>query len=157
MIIYFTATKLQAGFKMWHLLCRKKKSLSMMNCGETKAALQLVLVARDVSCNIFNNSKWCLEVPDAEPYHVPDKRTDPWPLVYSPVPVSLIFLVYLCVVWVGPRLMKHRRPVDLRVVLIVYNFVMVGLSAYMFHEVCLCWFLTGKLNQSWSWHWLNFF
>ncbi|XP_036067332.1 ELOVL fatty acid elongase 8b isoform X1 [Oryzias melastigma] len=63
-----------------------------------------------------------------------DKRTDPWLLVYSPVPVALIFLVYLCVIWAGPRLMKSREPVDLRVVLIVYNFAMVGLSAYMFHE-----------------------
>lgn len=63
-----------------------------------------------------------------------DKRTDPWLLVYSPVPVALIFLLYLCVVWLGPRLMKHRQPVDLRAVLIVYNFAMVGLSAYMFHE-----------------------
>lgn len=63
-----------------------------------------------------------------------DKRTDPWLLVYSPVPVSLIFLLYLLVVWAGPRLMKHRDPVDLRLVLIVYNFAMVGLSGYMFHE-----------------------
>ncbi|GAA6235033.1 elongation of very long chain fatty acids protein 4-like [Lates japonicus] len=63
-----------------------------------------------------------------------DKRTDPWLLVYSPVPVSLIFLVYLCVVWAGPRLMKNREPIDLKVILIVYNFAMVGLSAYMFHE-----------------------
>ncbi|XP_058494032.1 ELOVL fatty acid elongase 8b [Solea solea] len=63
-----------------------------------------------------------------------DKRTDPWLLVYSPVPVSLIFLLYLGVVWAGPRLMKHREPVDLRVVLIVYNFAMVGLSAYMCYE-----------------------
>ncbi|XP_029988737.1 ELOVL fatty acid elongase 8b [Sphaeramia orbicularis] len=63
-----------------------------------------------------------------------DKRTDPWLLVYSPIPVTLIFLVYLGVVWVGPRLMKHREPVDLKVVLIIYNFGMVGLSAYMFYE-----------------------
>lgn len=87
-------------------------------------------------------------MPDTELYCVPDKRTDPWPLVYSPVPVSLIFLVYLCVVWVGPRLMKHRQPIDLRAILIVYNFAMVGLSAYMFYEVCLCRFLTGEPNQS---------
>uniref|UniRef100_A0A3P9LSP9 Elongation of very long chain fatty acids protein n=1 Tax=Oryzias latipes TaxID=8090 RepID=A0A3P9LSP9_ORYLA len=63
-----------------------------------------------------------------------DKRTDPWLLVYSPVQVFLIFLVYLGVVWAGPRLMKSREPVDLRVVLMVYNFAMVGLSAYMFYE-----------------------
>uniref|UniRef100_A0AAQ4QFB0 Elongation of very long chain fatty acids protein n=1 Tax=Gasterosteus aculeatus aculeatus TaxID=481459 RepID=A0AAQ4QFB0_GASAC len=63
-----------------------------------------------------------------------DKRTDPWLLVYSPVPVALIFLAYLLVVWAGPRLMKHREPFDLKVVLVLYNFAMVGLSAYMFHE-----------------------
>lgn len=63
-----------------------------------------------------------------------DKRTDPWLLVYSPVPVAIIFLIYLGVVWAGPRLMKNREPVDLKVVLIVYNFAMVGLSAYMCYE-----------------------
>ncbi|XP_013858358.1 ELOVL fatty acid elongase 8b isoform X2 [Austrofundulus limnaeus] len=63
-----------------------------------------------------------------------DKRTDPWLLVYSPVPVALIFLVYLGGIWAGPRLMKHREPVDLKLVLIWYNFSMVLLSAYMFHE-----------------------
>ncbi|XP_051234026.1 ELOVL fatty acid elongase 8b [Dicentrarchus labrax] len=63
-----------------------------------------------------------------------DKRTDPWLLIYSPVPVSIIILLYLCVVWAGPRLMKDRQPVDLKVILIIYNFAMVGLSAYMFYE-----------------------
>ncbi|XP_003974148.1 ELOVL fatty acid elongase 8b [Takifugu rubripes] len=63
-----------------------------------------------------------------------DKRTDPWLLVYSPIPVAFLFLLYLGVVWLGPRLMRNRQPVDLKVVLIVYNFAMVGLSAYMFHE-----------------------
>ncbi|XP_054912106.1 ELOVL fatty acid elongase 8b [Poeciliopsis prolifica] len=63
-----------------------------------------------------------------------DRRTDPWPLVYSPVPVTLIVLGYLCVVWAGSRLMKNRKPFELKIVLIVYNFGMVGFSAYMFHE-----------------------
>ncbi|XP_032380724.1 elongation of very long chain fatty acids protein 4 isoform X1 [Etheostoma spectabile] len=63
-----------------------------------------------------------------------DKRTDQWLLVYSPVPVALIFLTYLFLVWAGPRLMKHREALDLKGVLIVYNFAMVGLSGYMFYE-----------------------
>ncbi|XP_043984630.1 ELOVL fatty acid elongase 8b isoform X1 [Gambusia affinis] len=63
-----------------------------------------------------------------------DKRTDPWPLVYSPVPVTLIFLSYLCMIWVGSRLMRNRKPFEIKIVLIVYNFAMVGLSAYMFYE-----------------------
>ncbi|MBN3302382.1 ELOV4 protein, partial [Amia calva] len=63
-----------------------------------------------------------------------DKRTDPWLLVYSPVPVAAIFLCYLFLVWSGPKFMKSREPVNLRTVLIVYNFTMVCLSAYMFYE-----------------------
>lgn len=88
-----------------------------------------------------------LKVPNIELNYLPDKRTDPWLLVYSPVPVALIFLVYLGVVWAGPRLMKHRQPVDLKVVLIVYNFTMIGLSAYMFYEVCECCFLCMKTKS----------
>ncbi|CAL8395698.1 unnamed protein product [Boreogadus saida] len=75
---------------------------------------------------VMSMYKWTLENGD--------KRTDPWLLVYSPVPVIVIFLVYLCVLWAGPRLMKHRGPVDLKGVLIVYNFAMVCLSVYMFYE-----------------------
>nr|WJY55135.1 Elovl4 [Paralichthys lethostigma] len=74
-----------------------------------------------------------------------DKRTDPWLLVYSPAPVAIIFLLYLSMVWAGPRLMKHREPFDLRVALIVYNFAMVGLSVYMFYE-----FLVTSLLSNYS-------
>ncbi|KAL4000467.1 hypothetical protein ACER0C_008238 [Sarotherodon galilaeus] len=75
-----------------------------------------------------------------------DKRTDPWLLVYSPVPVTLIFLLYLFIIWAGPRLMKHREPFELKVVLIVYNFTMVGLSVYMCHEFLVTsWLLNYSL------------
>lgn len=67
-----------------------------------------------------------------------DKRTDNWLLVHSPVPISFIFLCYLVIIWVGPKLMVKRQPVNLKPVLIVYNFAMVCLSAYMFYEVLLC-------------------
>ena len=65
----------------------------------------------------------------------PDKRTDNWLLVYSPVPIICVFLCYLVIIWAGPKLMVKRQPVDLKPVLIVYNFAMVCLSAYMFCEV----------------------
>jgi len=68
-------------------------------------------------------------------HFISDKRTDPWLLVYSPVPIICIFLCYLGVIWIGPKLMKHKEPVNLKAVLIVYNFAMVALSVYMFHEV----------------------
>uniref|UniRef100_A0A8C5GVH4 Elongation of very long chain fatty acids protein n=1 Tax=Gouania willdenowi TaxID=441366 RepID=A0A8C5GVH4_GOUWI len=61
-------------------------------------------------------------------------RTNKWPLVSSPVPIISIFLCYLLIIWVGPKLMAKRQPVYLKPVLIVYNFGMVCLSAYMFYE-----------------------
>ncbi|KAL0966076.1 hypothetical protein UPYG_G00290580 [Umbra pygmaea] len=63
-----------------------------------------------------------------------DSRTDRWFLVYSPVPITCIFLFYLLLIWVGPKLMAHREPVKLKPVLIVYNFAMVCLSSYMAYE-----------------------
>ncbi|XP_051553057.1 ELOVL fatty acid elongase 8a [Myxocyprinus asiaticus] len=63
-----------------------------------------------------------------------DKRTDGWLLVYSPVPLSCIFLCYLFIVWLGPKLMRHRQPVNIKTILIIYNFSMVCVSAYMFYE-----------------------
>lgn len=83
------------------------------------------------------------------PVFFPDKRTDPWLLVYSPVPIICIFLCYLGVVWMGPKLMKHKEPVNLKPVLIVYNFSMVGLSVYMFHEVRNCHYLIIQFNTLW--------
>uniref|UniRef100_A0A672HJ58 Elongation of very long chain fatty acids protein n=1 Tax=Salarias fasciatus TaxID=181472 RepID=A0A672HJ58_SALFA len=62
-------------------------------------------------------------------------KTDDWLLVHSPVPISCIFFCYLIIIWVGPKLMAKREPVNLKPVLIVYNFAMVCLSAYMFYEV----------------------
>ncbi|XP_072297098.1 ELOVL fatty acid elongase 8a [Eucyclogobius newberryi] len=63
-----------------------------------------------------------------------DKRTDTWLLVHSPVPIACIFFGYLFVLWSGPKLMSRRSPVDLKPVLVVYNFAMVCLSAYMSYE-----------------------
>ncbi|KAM8874509.1 ELOVL fatty acid elongase 8b isoform 1-T1 [Spinachia spinachia] len=76
-----------------------------------------------------------------------DKRTDQWLLVYSPVPVALIFLAYLFVVWAGPRVMRHREPFDLKGVLVLYNFAMVGLSAYMFYEVLDLFWLNDRTHR----------
>ncbi|CAN9503326.1 unnamed protein product [Ophioblennius macclurei] len=72
-----------------------------------------------------------------------DKRTDNWLLVYSPVPISCIFFCYLIIIWVGPKLMATRQPVNLKPVLIVYNFAMVCLSAYMFYEFTASSWLAG--------------
>ncbi|CAG5999472.1 unnamed protein product [Menidia menidia] len=59
-------------------------------------------------------------------------------MVYSPVPVALVFLLYLCVVWAGPRLMRSRGPVDLKAVLILYNFSMFLVTSWLSNYSLLC-------------------
>ncbi|XP_055664516.1 elongation of very long chain fatty acids protein 4-like isoform X2 [Falco peregrinus] len=63
-----------------------------------------------------------------------DPRTDPWPLVHSPLPVTLLFASYLFVVALGPFYMRRRKPLKLRGLLIAYNLTMMTLSSYMFYE-----------------------
>lgn len=67
-----------------------------------------------------------------------------WPLMGSPMPTITLTVAYLYFVKsLGPRLMKDRRPMDLRNSMIIYNFSMVAISVYMFVGViifeCLFW------------------
>nr|XP_048692096.1 elongation of very long chain fatty acids protein 7-like isoform X2 [Caretta caretta] len=70
--------------------------------------------------------KWALENGDP--------RTDPWLLVYSPLPVTLLFTLYLVFVALGPRLMRKWEPLRLKGLLTAYNLTLVALSIYMFYE-----------------------
>ncbi|XP_072857040.2 very long chain fatty acid elongase 4 isoform X1 [Pogona vitticeps] len=85
-----------------------------------------------------------------------DPRTDPWPLVYSPVPVILIFILYLIIVAVGPRIMQQRKPVRLKGFLVIYNLSVVLLSVYMFYEFLMTSLLANysylcqPVDYSWS-------
>jgi elongation of very long chain fatty acids protein 4 len=42
-----------------------------------------------------------------------------------------IVFAYLAFVFIAPRIMAHRAPFDLKRLIIVYNFALVGLSGYM--------------------------
>ncbi|NXH09762.1 ELOV4 protein, partial [Bucco capensis] len=64
----------------------------------------------------------------------PDPRTHPWPLVHSPLPVTLLFVLYLLVVALGPFYMRQREARKLRGLLVAYNVAMMMLSSYMFYE-----------------------
>ncbi|XP_041316272.1 elongation of very long chain fatty acids protein 4-like isoform X2 [Pyrgilauda ruficollis] len=74
-----------------------------------------------------------------------DPRTDPWPLVYSPLPVTLVFISYLFMVALGPSCMRQRWQLELRAPLLIYNLAMVALSSYMFYE-----FLVTSVLASYS-------
>lgn len=68
--------------------------------------------------------------------HNPDPRTNNWPLISSPVPGLTILAAYLYFVisW-GPRYMANRKPYKFERTLIVYNFIQVIVSCYIFYEV----------------------
>ncbi|XP_065074751.1 very long chain fatty acid elongase AAEL008004 isoform X2 [Ochlerotatus camptorhynchus] len=66
-----------------------------------------------------------------------DPRTQNWPLMSSPFPTLALCLGYVYLVKVlGPRLMENRKPFQLKNTLILYNFVQVFFSAWLFYE-CL--------------------
>lgn len=66
-----------------------------------------------------------------------DPRTQGWPMMSSPLPTLALCLGYVYLVKVlGPRFMENRKPFQLKNTLIVYNFVQVVFSAWLFYE-CL--------------------
>ncbi|XP_015607876.1 elongation of very long chain fatty acids protein AAEL008004 [Cephus cinctus] len=83
--------------------------------------------------NIYNNSV-------VRFYHhvfheIADPRTRDWFLMSSPVPGASIMIGYLYFVlsW-GPRHMEHRKPYQLNNILVLYNFLQVILSVWLFYE-----------------------
>ncbi|XP_062616544.1 elongation of very long chain fatty acids protein AAEL008004-like, partial [Saccostrea cucullata] len=70
-----------------------------------------------------------------------DPRTADWFMVRSPVSLFLSIGAYLYLVKMGPVWMQSRKAYDLKNIMIFYNFCMVALSAYMFHETLVTtWF-----------------
>ncbi|XP_064624279.1 very long chain fatty acid elongase 7-like isoform X2 [Lineus longissimus] len=63
-----------------------------------------------------------------------DPRVESWLLMKSPLPIALLFVFYILMVKCGPAFMENRKPVNLKFVIIPYNFLLVGLSFYMFYE-----------------------
>lgn len=66
-----------------------------------------------------------------------DPRTNHWPLISSPVPGLTIIASYLYFVLnFGPKYMANRKPFQMQKTLVVYNFIQVLVSIYLFAEVC---------------------
>lgn len=77
-----------------------------------------------------------------------DPRTRDWFLIPSPIPGASIIIGYLYFVlsW-GPKYMEHRKPYQLKNTLVVYNFLQIIISTWLFWEG-----LTGAwLNTSYDW------
>ncbi|GFQ72207.1 elongation of very long chain fatty acids protein AAEL008004 [Trichonephila clavata] len=75
-----------------------------------------------------------------------DIRVQKWTFMAGPAPTLSICLSYvLFVKWIGPYIMRNRPPLNIRWLMILYNFAMVIISTYIFLELgILGWF--GKYN-----------
>ncbi len=51
------------------------------------------------------------------------------------MPSALICLGYVVFVFVGPQMMKDRKPFDLKYPIILYNLCTFLISGYLFYEV----------------------
>jgi elongation of very long chain fatty acids protein 7 len=80
-----------------------------------------------------------------------DSRVAHWSMMSSPIPTIAIVLLYIYFVkvhqitetlppqpklqFLGPQLMKNRKPFQLKTAILVYNLLQVLLSTYLFYEV----------------------
>ncbi|CAO1432089.1 unnamed protein product [Diamesa tonsa] len=62
---------------------------------------------------------------------VTDPRTKGWFLVDSPVPTIIGVATYLFLVWIGPKIMKNRKPFQLNGILVPYNLLMAALNLFI--------------------------
>lgn len=64
-----------------------------------------------------------------------DPRVDVYPLMSSPFPTLAVCLTYMLIVKkLGPAFMASRAPYKLRIPIIVYNFLQVVFSTWLFYE-----------------------
>ncbi|KAG7197597.1 hypothetical protein KM043_016913 [Ampulex compressa] len=69
-----------------------------------------------------------------------DPRVNNWPMMNSPFPTLAICLFYAYFVKVlGPKLMENRKPLNLRIIMIWYNFFQVIFSTWLFSESLVGW------------------
>nr|BBL33560.1 elongation of very long chain fatty acids protein 5 [Gymnachirus melas] len=64
-----------------------------------------------------------------------DQRVRGWLLLDNYSPTFALTVMYLLIVWLGPKCMKHRQPYSCRGLMVVYNLGLTLLSLYMFYEL----------------------
>lgn len=75
-----------------------------------------------------------------------DIRSNQLAFIKNPTAVVCAVIAYLVMVIVGPRLMEKRNPLEIRKVLIVYNFFSVVFSMWMVWEFFATSFLNPDFN-----------
>uniref|UniRef100_A0A8D2CPL7 Elongation of very long chain fatty acids protein n=1 Tax=Sciurus vulgaris TaxID=55149 RepID=A0A8D2CPL7_SCIVU len=64
-----------------------------------------------------------------------DTRVKGWFLLDNYIPTFVCSVIYLLIVWLGPKYMKNKQPFSCRGILVVYNLGLTLLSLYMFCEL----------------------
>ncbi|KAG8192350.1 hypothetical protein JTE90_002170 [Oedothorax gibbosus] len=73
-----------------------------------------------------------------------DPKMAEYPLMANITPTVLLSAVYLSIVlYIGPQLMKDRKPFVLRTPMFIYNMLLVGLSS---------WIVISYVIHGWSWY-----
>lgn len=72
-----------------------------------------------------------------------DPRVENLPLMDSPFPHTVIMVLYLMVIKLGPSWMKHKNAYELRTAMVIYNFSIVFWTVYMLYEFLASGWLTG--------------
>ena len=63
------------------------------------------------------------------------------PFMDTPTTTALITVLYLLIVYYGPRVMRDKQPFQLKNVLHIYNLTTCLLSGYLFYEVIFIFFI----------------
>jgi len=65
-----------------------------------------------------------------------DNSIDSWLFINSPWPICIILIVYLTfVLKVGPKLMETREPINIKYILLFYNFMQTMFNSYILTNV----------------------
>ncbi|NXA54069.1 ELOV5 protein, partial [Nothocercus julius] len=64
-----------------------------------------------------------------------DPRVKGWLLLENYSPTFIFSVLYLLIVWLGPKYMRNKQPFSCRGILVVYNLGLTLLSLYMFYEL----------------------
>ncbi|KAM4605037.1 elongation of very long chain fatty acids protein 1a [Polymixia lowei] len=76
-----------------------------------------------------------------------DARVRDYPLMQSPIQMTAILLAYIFFSkYAGPRFMANRKPFCLNTAMIVYNFSMVAVNAYIVYE-----FMMAGWGTTYTW------
>ena len=64
-----------------------------------------------------------------------DPRVADWMWMHSPLPTVCLVLLYLAFCNFGPKMMKDRKPFDMKLILFVSSVFQVVLNVWMIWEV----------------------